>query len=52
MNLQKLYDTNIDFRLYVNAWKRKTGISTAEAFKMLMVKEYAKVVLERDAANA
>ena len=48
MNLQELYDTSIDFKLYVDAWCNKCKIAPTEAFKMIMVQEYAKVVLERN----
>ena len=46
--LQNLYDTNIDFKMYVNAWLRKTGIELWEAFKLNMIQEYAKLVKERE----
>lgn len=52
MDLQKLYDTNMDFRLYVSAWCKKEGINPQEAFKMNIVQEYAKYVVAKEKDNA
>ena len=52
MNLQELYNNNMDFMLYVNAWCKKAGITPEEAFKLDIVQEYAKYVLAKESNNA
>ena len=52
MDLQKLYDNNMDFRLYVSAWCKKAGISVQEAFKLNIVQEYAQYVITKEKDHA
>ena len=52
MDLQKLYDTNLDFRLYVKAWCQKARISPQEAFQLNIVQEYAEYVIAKEKQNA
>ena len=52
MDLQKLYATNMDFMLYVNAWCKKAGIPPEEAFKLDIVQEYAKYVIAKEPKDA
>jgi hypothetical protein len=41
MNLKEMYETNADFRRYVDRYARHNGISTEEALEHAMVKNYA-----------
>ena len=52
MNLQELYNSSMDFMLYVNAWCKKAGITPEEAFKLDIVQEYAKYVLTKEPKDA
>ncbi len=46
--LKKLYNTSMDFRLYVDAWMKKAGVSLQEVFYLKTVQEYAAFVKERE----
>ena len=46
--LKKLYNTSMDFRLYVDAWMKKAGIDLQEVFYLKIVQEYAALVKERE----
>lgn len=46
--LKKLYNTSMDFRLYVDAWMKKAGVSLQEAFYLKIVQEYAALVKKRE----
>lgn len=41
MNLTELYETNADFRGYVDRYAEHNGISTEEALEHAMVRQYA-----------
>ena len=41
MNLTELYETNADFRGYVDRYAKHNGISTEEALEHAMVRQYA-----------
>ena len=46
--LKKLYETSMDFMLYVNSWMKKTGMEAEEVFQLATVQEYAAYVKERE----
>ena len=52
MDLQELYNSSMDFRLYVSAWCKKAGISVQEAFQLNIVQEYAEYVIAKEKKNA
>lgn len=52
MNLQELYDSNMDFRLYVSAWCKKAGITPEEAFQLDIVQEYAQYIVVKEKDHA
>lgn len=45
MNLSELYETNEDFRGYVDRFAKHNGISTEEALKYSIVRCYARYLV-------
>lgn len=51
MNLTELYETNADFRGYVDRYAEHNGISTEEALEHAMVRNYAEYLAENGKEN-
>ena len=47
MRLKELYETNEDFRGYVDRFAKQNGISVEEAFSHAIVKCYAECMAEQ-----
>lgn len=52
MNLEKLYEESISFRLYVDKTCKQYGIDKETAFKDAIVRSYAEYVINDQPANA
>ena len=48
MDYMELYNTNEDFREYVDKYKRSRKLSLEEALEHELVKQYAKYVAEKN----
>lgn len=48
MNLIELYENNIDFRVYVERYRKKHGLTVDEALKHRIVRNYASYLAEEN----
>ena len=47
MDYMELYNTNADFKGYVDRYRRKHALSVVEALEHMLVRNYAEMVLEK-----
>ena len=47
-NVKELYETNADFRRYVDGYSQLYGMATDEVLEQALVKEYAEELISQD----